>query len=136
MDLRYKIAFTASNQRFELVGECLENAAPYTKDLGDTYFYYRYNNKQAIINNVNNHKRTLKREDVDPEQSILSQRKDPDQYPELTWFGKQLSSIRIYREWGFGRRSVLRQPQSTDAPNDYLLEDCSNLGLILNNVEE
>ena len=26
----------------------------------------------------------------------------------------------------------MRQPQSTDAPNDYLLEDCSNLGLILN----
>lgn len=132
MDLRYKFAFTAYNQRFELVGESLENVAPYAKDLEDTYFYYRYNKKQAIINNVNNHKKNLKREDVDPEQSILSQRKDPDQYPELTWLGKQLSSIRIYREWSFGRRSVLRQPQSTDAPNDYLLEDCSNLGLILN----
>ena len=132
MDLRYKFAFTAYNQRFELVGESLENAAPYAESLDDTYFYYRYNNKQAIINNVNNRKRKLKREDVDPEQSILSQRKDPDQYPELTWLGKQLSSIRIYREWSFGRRSVLRQPQSTDAPNDYLLEDCSNLGLILN----
>ncbi|MFZ3132777.1 MAG: AAA family ATPase [Desulfosporosinus sp.] len=133
IDLRYQFAFTASNQRFELVDESLENIQPYANQR-DPYFYYRYQNNHPVINNINNQKRTLKREDVDPEQSILSQRKDPDQYPELTWLGKQLTAIRIYREWSFGRKAILRQPQSVDAPNDYLAEDCSNLGLVLNKL--
>lgn len=133
MDLRYHFAFTASNQRFELVDESLENIEPYPNK-SDVYFYYRYQNKYPILNNSENQKRTLKREDVDPEQSILSQRKDPDQYPELTWLGKRFSAIRIYREWSFGRKALLRQPQSVDAPNDYLAEDCSNLGLVLNKL--
>lgn len=133
MDLRYQFAFTASNQRFELVDESLENIQPYDNQL-DPYFYYRYQNKHPVLNNINKQKRTLRREDVDPEQSILSQRKDPDQYPELTWLGKQFTAIRIYREWSFGRKAILRQPQSVDAPNDYLAEDCSNLGLVLNKL--
>ena len=133
MDLRYQFAFTASNQRFELVDESLENIQPYANK-PDPYFYYHYQNNQPVINNINNQKRTLRREDVDPEQSILSQRKDPDQYPELTWLGKQFSAIRIYREWSFGRKAPLRQPQNVDAPNDYLAEDCSNLGLVLNKL--
>jgi len=133
LDLRYQFAFTASNQRFELLDESLENIQPYAEQ-PDPYFYYRYQNKHPVLNNVNKQKRTLRREDVDPEQSILSQRKDPDQYPELTWLGKQFEAIRIYREWSFGRKAILRQPQSADAPNDYLLEDCSNLGLVLNKL--
>lgn len=133
MDLRYHIAFSALNQRFELIDECLENVEPFPNK-NDVYFYYRYQNKYPVLNNSDNKKRTLKREDVDPEQSILSQRKDPDQYPELTWLGKRLAGIRIYREWSFGRKAILRQPQSADAPNDFLAEDCSNLGLVLNKL--
>jgi len=132
MDLRYQFSFTASNQRFELVDERLENKEAHKKP--EPYFYYRYQNNQPILNNAENHQRILKREDVDPEQSILSQRKEPDQYPELTWLGKQFEAIRIYWEWNFGRKAILRQPQSADAPNDYLASDCSNLGLVLNKL--
>ncbi len=133
MDLRYQFAFTASNQRFELVDESLENTEPYPGQ-AEPYFYYRYQNNRPVLNNIKNQKRMLKREDIDPEQSILSQRKDPDQYPELTWLGRKFAGIRIYREWNFGRNALLRQPQSADAPNDYLAEDCSNLGLVLNKL--
>lgn len=133
MDLRYQFSFTASNQRFELVDERLENKEPYGGQ-SEPYFYYRYQNNQPVLNSADHQKRHLKREDVDPEQSILSQRKDPDLYPELTWLGKQFESIRIYREWSFGRKAILRQPQNADAPNDYLLDDCSNLGLVLNKL--
>lgn len=133
MDLRYQFSFTTSNQRFELVDERLENKEPYSGQ-AEPYFYYRYQNNQPILNNADNQKRHLRREDVDPEQSILSQRKDPDLYPELTWLAKQFEAIRIYREWSFGRKAILRQPQSADAPNDYLLDDCSNLGLVLNRL--
>jgi predicted ATPase len=48
-------------------------------------------------------KRDLRREDLDIEQSVLSQRKDPDQYPELTYLANQFSKIKLYREWNLGR---------------------------------
>jgi len=131
-DLRYEMAFTAVNQRLELKDESLENEKA---DPGERepYFFYRYRNNRPMIN-INSEKRTLKHEDVNPEESILSQRKDPDQYPELTWMGKQLGQIKIYRDWNFGRKAQLRQPQEVDAPNDFLAEDFSNLGLVLNSL--
>ena len=132
MDLRYQVAFTAVNQRFEIIDERLENAETYSDGQENAFFYW-YQNNRPVLNNKQG-KRLLKREDLDPEQSVLSQRKDPDQYPELTWVGKQFEQMRIYREWSFGRKAPLRQPQSVDAPNDFLAEDCSNLGLILSSL--
>jgi predicted ATPase len=76
--------------------------------------------------------RQLGREEVDSQRSILSQRKDPDYYPEITYLGEMFSRIRIYREWAFGRYTPPRRPQPADLPNDYLLEDGRNLGLVLN----
>ena len=131
-DLCYKLAFTSEGQRFTLSDECLENAEP-DQGQNEPYFFYRYQQNHPVLN-VNKEQRMLKRESVDPEKSILAQRKDPDQYPELTWLGEQFSSIKIYREWSFGRKAALRLPQETDAPNDFLSEDCLNLGLVLNTL--
>ena len=130
--LRYVLSFTENGQHFELVDERLENETP---DPGKTRpcFFYKYEHGQPVIN-VKEKERHLKREDVDPQQSILSQRKDPDQYPELTWLGEQFGRIKIYREWTFGKKARLRSPQPADAPNDFLKEDCLNLGLVLNRL--
>ena len=68
------------------------------------------------------------------DESILSQRKDPDQYPEITYLGQVYARIRQYREWSFGRYTVPRQPQKADQPNDFLEPDCGNLGLVLNRL--
>lgn len=65
----------------------------------------------------------------------MSQRKDPDQYPELTYLGNQFSSIRLYRDWHIGRDSEPRRPHKTDLPEHPILEDGSNLGLVLNNLQ-
>ncbi len=65
------------------------------------------------------------------EQSILAQVKGPD-YVELDFLGQYYESIRIYREFTFGRRSAARRPQPADLPNDHLMESTENLGLILN----
>jgi predicted ATPase len=69
------------------------------------------------------------------DESILSQRKDPDRYPELAYLAGEYEAFRIYREWSFGRGSVLRTPQSADLPSDALEEDFSNLGLFLNHLD-
>jgi predicted ATPase len=84
--------------------------------------------------NVKGTKRSLQQEDVDLEKSILSQRRDPDQYPEITYLGQTLGRIRLYREWCFGRYTLPRLPQKADLPNDMLEPDASNLGLVLNRL--
>ena len=44
-------------------------------------------------------------------------------------------AIRLYREWTFGKESVLRSPQRADLRNDRLEEDFSNLGLFLSRLK-
>lgn len=130
--LRYKLKFTEVAQRFEIVDELIENGQP---DIGHQkpYFYYRFNNGRPTLN-VKGHQRSLQQEDVDLEKSILAQRRDPDQYPEITYLAKTLGKIRLYREWSFGRYTPPRLPQRADLPNETLEPDCSNLGLVLNRL--
>lgn len=66
--------------------------------------------------------------------SILALLRDPQHYPEMTWLSESYESIRIYREWAFGRGAVLREPQKADMRNDMLDENFSNLGLFLNRL--
>ena len=71
---------------------------------------------------------------IDPEISILAQRRDPDVYPEFSYLASLYEQVRVYREWTFGRNSIFRVPQSTDMPNDRLEENFSNLALVLNRL--
>jgi len=131
--LRHIIEFTESSQRFELVDERIENAMPYDGQ-DEAYFYYRFQQGRPVLNVRDEGKRDLHREDVSLDESILSQRKDPDQYPEITHLAQVYARIRQYREWSFGRYTVPRQPQKADQPNDFLEPDCGNLGLVLNRL--
>lgn len=71
-------------------------------------------------------KRTLRKEDMQPNQSVLAQRRGPEQYPEITFVAGAFSRIRIFQDWQFDRNSKVRLPQAADLPNDYLLESvCS-----------
>src|SRR5262249_52338356 len=99
----------------------------------EVHFFYRFEKNRPVLN-VKGERRSIQREDVDPEQSSLSQRKDPDQYPETTYLGIKYDKILIYREWSFGRYTPPRQPQRADQRNDFLSEDFTNLGLILNRL--
>jgi len=130
--LRYVLSFTEVGQRFEIVDEQIENEHP---DAGHPrpYFYYRFENGHGVLN-IKNVQRRLQHEEIEPAVSILAQRRDPDQYPELTYLGDAFGKIRVYREWSFGRSTVPRLPQKTDLPNEYLEPDGSNLGLVLNRL--
>jgi predicted ATPase len=70
-----------------------------------------------------------------PGQSVLGERRDPDQYPEITSLAKRFDAIRLYREWNLGPGTPVRRPQPADLPNDFLEEDASNLTLVLNRME-
>ncbi len=90
------------------------------------YFYFGYENGQPMLN-ISQEKRRLQREDIDPTQSILSQRRDPESYPEVTRVADFLRGILVYRSWSFGPNSALRMSCAPDVRTDYLLEDFSNL---------
>ena len=79
--------------------------------------------------------RELDPTDIESDQSILSQLKDPAQYPELTFLGLDFARMRLYREWSFGRNTPPRLPQKADLPNYSLAEDAQNLGMVLNRLE-
>ncbi len=132
-NLRYRLAFTEIGQRFEITDEVVENEQPASHEHPRPYFYYHFNNGRPTLN-VKGKNRSLHHEDVDMEKSILSQRRDPDQYPEITYLAQSLGRIRLYREWSFGRYTAPRLPQKVDLPNDMLESDASNLGLVLNRL--
>lgn len=132
--LRYRIGFAEKGQRFELTDERIENEQPDTGH-DKPYFYFELRGGRAVLNYKDSGERQLRPEEIDPEQSILAQRKDPDHYPELTYLGEAFGRIRLYREWSFGRYTPPRLPQKADLPNDFLGEDARNLGLVLNRLK-
>jgi predicted ATPase len=131
--LRHRIRFGEVGQRMELLDEAIENESP-ESGMADVDFYYRYQQGRPVLN-VKSKRRELKRETLLPDQSVLSQRKDPDQYPEITYLGNQYAKLRFFREGNVGRGAPARRPQPTDAAANYLSEDFSNLALVLNELE-
>jgi len=144
-ELRYAIEFGESGGRLEIVDEVLEESQKADPRASDVRFYYRFqrghpaiNVSQAVSDQARPPKykqRKLRRESIDPQQSIFSQRKDPDLYPEVTTTGKRFGAIQIFREWGFGRSAALRAAQPANLPTDVLLPQLVNLGLVLNDLE-
>lgn len=131
-DLRHKMVFTATNYRFEMLDERIEDESPKPgHDLPLFYFCYQREHPLAL---VNDEPRLLKKEDISPELSIISQLKSLALFPQITWLGEALKSIRIYRDWSIGRYAPIRQAQKPDMPIDFLEESLSNLGLVLNNL--
>ena len=133
----YTLAFKEIWNRFEVSDELIakiqfseegKSRHLYFHKLGefseDKSGTYEFNRSQEL---------KLKREDLDPEQSILSQRKGRH-YHIFTYIGNQFKQIKIYRDWFFGRNTPPRIPQPADLPNNFLSEDCRNLGLVLNQL--
>jgi predicted ATPase len=132
--LRHALAFQAVEQSFSLLWERVEtDQVPFGKD--SPYLFYRYDQGHPVIRVHNQMDRVLAPGSIEPDRSILAQRRDPDSYPELSWLASNYERIRIYREWTFGRNAIFREPQKADLPNDVLAEDFANLGLFLNRLK-
>lgn len=135
--LRHRLDFHSVAQRFAVADELIEASEKTDARAPRPFFFFRYDHGRAQFAGVDSQgapKRTLRREELDPERSVLAQRNDPDEYPEIAHIRSQYEGIRVYRDINFGPRSPTRQPQRTDLPTRGLLEDGSNLGLILNRL--
>jgi predicted ATPase len=138
--LRYKLCFTRVGQRVQIVEEVLENASPLPVSQGaDDDFYYRNQNGHRVLKLKNSvgarEKRSLDSGEINPEETILSQRRDPDTYPEITYLAEQLSKAKLYAYYGFPDYVPPRAPQRVDTPDDFLAEDARNLALVLNSLD-
>ena len=134
--LRHAICFKQENQVLHLEDERIENESP-SQGEADSYFYYRYQRGKPVVNVAGADKRGLQSHAVERDLSVLSQLKDPVSYPELTFVSECYGSIRLFREWYFGKRDTpLRTPQKPDLPNVQLEENFSNLPLFLNRIAQ
>lgn len=140
-ELRYRLSFSAVGPRTEVTDEAIERTKPTKPGEKDVFFFYRFQEGRPAINVRQTTdgqqwtQRSLERQTLTPDESVLSQRKDPDLYPELTWLGQQFAHIQTFREWSFGRYGALRQPQSASLSAETLLPDSLNLALVLNKLE-
>jgi predicted ATPase len=143
--LSYQLAFTETGNRLEIVDEVLEETLRTDLSKSDVFFYYRFQDGNPAINvrefddesggQRSRFERRLQRESINPEHSVLRQKRDAEHYPELFQVARRFEDIQIFREWGFGRSASLRQPQPSDLPTDTLLPKLENLGLVLNGLE-
>jgi predicted ATPase len=138
MPLRHRLELGMVGQRTELGDEAIEDAGP----AANPDFYYRYQRGLPLLAlkwqarpGFDGAHLALRREDMALDQSVLSQRKDPDLYPELTYLGNEYAKIKLFREWNLGRNTQPRRPQPTDLQSDFLREDAANIALVLNDLE-
>src|SRR6266849_5987868 len=130
--LLYRLSFTRAGSQLKIVDERIENETP-DEGHDKPYLYFDHRGGRPILN-IAGQQRSLRHEEVDPQKSILSQRQDPDQYPEVTYLGRFFGSFRLYRDWAFGPGSEIRDLYGAELKNDFLDEDISNLGLMLNRL--
>ncbi len=138
MPIRYRLNFTRVNQRLEIVDEVIENEEKSNSDSNNIEYFYRYQSGSPVLKSrfrTGRNTSNILASNLLKNKSILSQIKDPLQYPVLTYLVEQFSSICVYQDWYIGRYSETRMPQKTDLPEHPLLEDGSNLGLVLNNLQ-
>lgn len=149
--LRYRLSFASDAMgRFHIEDEVIEGEKP-PRAGEEPYFYYRYQTGNPVIRAIaqtdspffpplagrqhaNRIERSLKWQDVKPDQSILSEIRDSFTYPELSEIGVFFRSALFYRNLHVGRSAPVRLPQNTDLQRVALAEDASNLGVVLSDL--
>jgi predicted ATPase len=134
--LHYFLGVWNANGRAAVSGEHIEVNPPADDGIGEPL--YRFDGMDSVIRASLGSTPSLvpTGNQFRRDQSILAQRRDPTVYPEVTYLAEQFSRILLFPGAGVGRGSAARRPQPTDLPNEFLLPDASNLGLILHDLAQ
>jgi predicted ATPase len=132
--LRHYLAMSENGGRFEVTNESIEDE---TADTGKTqpYVYYNFRHGDPILTDLLEGQRVLPRGQIRPDESILSQIKDPGLYPALTHLQDKYAQIRLFRNWSFGPGALLRKEQNTSGRSDFLSDGGENLALVLSGIK-
>lgn len=134
----HSLHFNSVGYRLGVVRETID--VPFASGDGDAVGpVYRYDGTTAEMSVYDAQPRVrswvaLGRDDLRGDQSILSQRVDPQRLPEITYLASKYAHNALFQEWVFGRGTPVRLPQRVDLPVDFLLNDTSNLALILHDL--
>ncbi len=132
--LRYTLTFLEKGQRFRVNSEVLRPELP---DSVTSDPHFSTDGEMAHVDFVDlgsdNEEIKMWAKEIRFDQSIFAQVRGPN-YPQLTYAAERFERIRLFREWSFGRLTPARLPQKADLPNDFLAEEGTNLGLILNRL--
>ena len=85
---------------------------------------------------IGGNERATEERRIETDKSLLSELKDPFQFPELGFVSNIYDSISLYRRWEFGPNAAIRHPQRIDVKPSPLFEDFSNLGMFLNRLRQ
>lgn len=129
INLQHDFLFEEIKSQFKIFDEKILNKNSANDQINTIYFDYLHGDSKIRSNG-----QLKKIKSVKEDSSILAQIRDPENYPELAILSSFYESIRLYREWSFGRNTNFRRPQPSDQRNDRLEPDFSNIGLFLNRL--
>ena len=137
--LRHMLYIGQQGERFEVTREIITNEPPNAGEPQPGLFYTSSGNTARIrepSDEAGGHRgwRVINPSTLSADASILSQREDPDLYPELGWLQQSYRQIRLYRNWEFGPDAGLRRAPRADQPGAFLTERGENLPLVLSRL--
>ena len=135
MPLYHVLCVGQHGERFEVQLETISNEHPSAgEERPDVHF--SSTGGQAVIRRpvAGFGFQSLKPGTFSRDASILSQREDPQFYPELGWLQQRYRQIRLYRNWEFGPDAGLRRSPRADEPSTFLTELGDNLPLVLSRL--
>ncbi len=136
---RYILQLNGMGQQLIVAEERLENEKPLP---GQTqpYVYAQIKMGTGVLNVVpldqTEASKRPNRSEAGLSGSVLAERRDPYQFPEITFYAREFDRIKLYRNWNIGRGSGPRLPQAPDLPNDFLMENGENLVHVLNRMDK
>ncbi len=143
--LQHILSFTVDGQQLEIVDEAV-NSTIVSKRPGMPTVYYSYGHGEPAVavrvSTVSGYEETPTLRwgkqpitGIKPDASILSQRTDPDVYPQFNYLAEQYRAIKVYRDFSLEGQNSMRRPQLADLPADFLEEDGRNLSLVLSRLQ-
>ncbi len=104
-----KISYTLSLeqyiQQFQVADERIEGSRPPFDLNTNAHLYFGYIKNRPNIRMQGGDLHEISRKDFKSSESILSQREDPDIYPQMSLLSAFLKDTKIYRNWNFGRHT-------------------------------
>ena len=132
--LRYHLLFDPGSNRLDVIGESLQDESSQSGKEPCVYLHSDGEKATACRSDLGERASPAQVNLTTLYQPALPRCKDPDRYPELAYMAARLAGISLYRQWYFGRHTPARSPQKPDLPNNVLVEESQNLGLVLNRL--
>lgn len=130
--LRHTLTFTDNGGRLQMTAEEIANAEVPDSDVA---WCSRLDAGRYTLRVRGRGTAQIAHSDAKPDESVLSQIRDPRTYPDLNLLQEQYERIRLYQNWSFGPAAKVRRNQSAHGPSDFLKDGAENLAIVLSHFQ-